>query len=306
MATPGPENSLTKAEKHWRFSHVLLRFCLDTLLLLLVGSFASNWLIRWAPGADMDSRELTPGMSAGTIEALRSERARNLSFTGSSLRYFGDVLRGDFGNSLITGAPVAGLLQERVKPTAFTVAAGACLGLLLGVISAALGTFWFRRGLSVVTSTGFLFLLSIPAGLMVLLAIFGRVPVQVAVGAAVAPRIYFYALRLLSREQASIYVLNATAAGISRLRIALFHVLPVLQPEFAALAGFAVVSGLAATIPAEVLTGQPGLGKLAWDSVQQRDLPVLVAVTMCMVIFARAVTILTAAGRNASGRTTAQ
>src|SRR3954470_19247214 len=109
MATRASENNRSIVEKRSRLSHVLLRFCLDTLLLLLVGSFASNWLIRWAPGADMDSRELTPGMSAGTIEALRSERARNLSFTGSSLRYFSDVLRGDFGNSLITGAPVAGL-----------------------------------------------------------------------------------------------------------------------------------------------------------------------------------------------------
>src|SRR4051812_5510509 len=104
MATPDPENSLTKAEKRSRFSRVLLRFCLDTLLLLLVGSFAANWLIRWAPGADVDIREQTPGMSAATIEALRSERARNLSFTGSSLRYFADVLRGNFGNSMTTGA----------------------------------------------------------------------------------------------------------------------------------------------------------------------------------------------------------
>jgi len=126
----------------------------------------------------------------------------------------------------------------------------------------------------------------------VLAAIFTRLPLELAVGAAVAPRVYFYASRLLARQRNAGYVLQAVATGIGPVRIAALHVLPALRSELSALAGFSIVTALAAAIPAEALSGRPGIGQLAWRSAMERDLPVLVAVTLCLLLASRAVTLL--------------
>ncbi len=276
------------------FLRRLARFLADTAILLVAGSLAAAFLFRLTPGAATDPSDLTPGLSAETVEARQSARQEVLSTTGQSLAYFTGILRGDFGKSSISGTPVSELIVERAPATAFTVAAGAALGLLVGLGVSTLVVL-IRPGYpEIAASAGFLGLLSLPAGLLVLLAIFARLPLELAVGAAVAPRVYFYAGRLLARQRSSGFVLHATASGIGKLRIAAFHVFPALRAELGALAGFAVVTALAATIPAEALSGRPGIGQLAWRSALERDLPVLVTVTLCLILASRAVTLISA------------
>jgi peptide/nickel transport system permease protein len=44
------------------------------------------------------------------------------------------------------------------------------------------------------------------------------------------------------------------------------------------------VTTLSALVPVEVLFNVPGLGQLAWNAALNRDLPVLLAVTLTMAI----------------------
>jgi peptide/nickel transport system permease protein len=138
---------------------------------------------------------------------------------------------------------------------------------------------------------GFSCLLAFPSGLFVLAAIFFRVPVELAIAVAVAPRIYFQASEVLRNRAASDWMLAARARGISRVRLLMRFLVPSAAGEIAALAGLAAVNALAITIPAEVLTGRPGVGQLAWQSATERDLPVVIAVTLVMLLIARAVTL---------------
>jgi ABC-type dipeptide/oligopeptide/nickel transport system permease component len=272
----------------------LARFLADTAILLVAGSLAATLLFRLTPGADSDPSDLAGGLSEHSIEARRAERRKQISSTGQSVQYFVGILRGDFGKSTLSGAPVSGLMLDRAPATLWLVLSGALLGLAAGLLIAGAVILIYPGTLEALSTTGFLGLLSLPAGLLVLLAIFTRLPLELAVGAVVAPRVYFYASRLLAKQRVSGYVLHAIASGVGPLRIAVFHIMPALRSELYALAGFAIVTALAAAIPAEALSGRPGIGQLAWRSAMERDLPVLVAVTLCLILASRAVTLLSA------------
>jgi peptide/nickel transport system permease protein len=45
-----------------------------------------------------------------------------------------------------------------------------------------------------------------------------------------------------------------------------------------------LVTALSALVPVEVLFDVPGLGQLAWNAAMNRDLPVLLAVTLLMAL----------------------
>ena len=62
-----------------------------------------------------------------------------------------------------------------------------------------------------------------------------------------------------------------------------------------------VMTALAALVPVEVLFDQPGLGKLAWQSSMNRDMPVLAAVTL---VFAASVAVAGAMSNQSAGRMT--
>jgi peptide/nickel transport system permease protein len=62
------------------------------------------------------------------------------------------------------------------------------------------------------------------------------------------------------------------------------HMAPALAPQLGALASLSMVSALSALVPVEVLFNVPGLGELAWNAAMNRDLPVLLAVTMIMAV----------------------
>jgi peptide/nickel transport system permease protein len=51
-----------------------------------------------------------------------------------------------------------------------------------------------------------------------------------------------------------------------------------------ALATLSIVTALSALVPVEVIFSVPGLGQLAWSAALNRDLPVLLAITMIMAI----------------------
>jgi peptide/nickel transport system permease protein len=60
------------------------------------------------------------------------------------------------------------------------------------------------------------------------------------------------------------------------------HILPNLTSQLWALATLSIVTALGAFVPIEVIFNVPGVGQLAWSAVMNRDLPVLVAISLLM------------------------
>ncbi len=76
--------------------------------------------------------------------------------------------------------------------------------------------------------------------------------------------------------------LQARAQGIRMWRLLVAHIVPAAAPQLAALASLSIVTALSALVPVEVIFNVPGLGQLAWNAAMNRDLPVLLAITMMM------------------------
>jgi peptide/nickel transport system permease protein len=80
------------------------------------------------------------------------------------------------------------------------------------------------------------------------------------------------------------HVLAAQAKGLSSARVLFAHVVLPAVPQLAALAGISVSLAFGASIPIEVISDTPGVGQLAWRAALNRDLPLLVNITVLVAL----------------------
>ncbi len=76
----------------------------------------------------------------------------------------------------------------------------------------------------------------------------------------------------------------AQAKGLSSWRVLWAHIFTPAAPQLAALAGISVSLAFGASIPIEVICDTPGVGQLAWRAALDRDLPLLVTITVLVAL----------------------
>jgi len=62
------------------------------------------------------------------------------------------------------------------------------------------------------------------------------------------------------------------------------HVVPLIAPALFALLGVSLSMALGAAIPMEALCDSPGVGQLAWQGALNRDLPLVVNLTLLITL----------------------
>ncbi len=263
------------------------QFAIETVIILAAGSFLAAALFRAAPGADIDSREINPLLSEASKQAIRTARASDHKLLGNSVAYYRNLLRGDFGVSEVNGRSVSELLAERVPQTVALVGFGSVASLILALLAAFFANSRTSNSLDRTLAAACSCLLALPAGVVVLLAVVMGMQVEMAAVAIVTPRLYAYCSRMVSQRLLADYVLAAECMGISRFRILFRHVLPAMLPEIGGLLSLSVVTTLGVSVAIEVLGGRPGLGELAWRAALDRDMPVVLAITMAIILVIR-------------------
>ena len=108
--------------------------------------------------------------------------------------------------------------------------------------------------------------------------------VRWAIALAVFPHVYRYAKNQLVATAQSPHVLAAEAKGLSGWRVLWAHIFTPTAPHLAALAGISVSLAFGASIPIEVISDSPGVGQLAWRAALDRDLPLLVTITVLVAV----------------------
>jgi peptide/nickel transport system permease protein len=78
------------------------------------------------------------------------------------------------------------------------------------------------------------------------------------------------------------YVRVARAKGLSQRRVIFRHVLPNAGIPILTIAGIQVAALLGGTVIIEQIYGLPGVGKYIYDSISNRDYPVVQSVTLVM------------------------
>jgi len=252
-----------------------------TLLLLLCTALGTILLVRFAPGYFSDAREMDVKYAGLARTEMQAEGDRSRWVNRILLDEAKSWLRGDFGESRQYRVPVAELMEARVRVSAMLLAKSILLGWLLA-LSAALPIASLRRG-GLLCSLPFTILLAIPTAAMATACILSETGGPVLVlSLLVGARDFEFLRSLLQDAWRSPHLLQARAQGLPTRALVLSHILPNAAPQLYALATLSIVTALGALVPVEVIFTVPGIGQLGWSAVMNRDLPVLVAVSILM------------------------
>ena len=195
------------------------------------------------------------------------------------------ALHGDFGISRQYGTPAWPLVKSRLWMTTRILLPAVGLGSLFALGLALAGA--FVRGQQAyrgVAGTAAL-ACAVPVSVLALFCLLAGMGGPAAVlFVLIAARDLRFFSRLLRQRATAPHLVFARAAGVRGCRMALRHLLWPAKREVAALLLTSLLVGLNACLPVEVVFGVPGVGQLAWSAAMNRDLPVLLTVSLLLAV----------------------
>ncbi len=270
-------------------------------------TFLAFAVVRAAPG-DPFAAQGAMGLRPGGGSAAQMREYRRLMGLDEPLlsgygRWLSHLVRGNLGNSLRDGRPVRAMLSEALPVTLLLSLPSLLLGYLLaipiGIVSAARPGGLLDRSFS---SLVFL-LYSLPLQWIALLLIVGAggigLPIQgLHADGGHSPAdllahlilpiacLTYGSLAVVSRhlrssmleEMGQDYVRTARAKGLSEAAVVLRHALPNSLLSLIALVGLTFPALVSGAVIVERMFGLPGMGRLTFEAVLGRDLPVLMGV----------------------------
>lgn len=287
----------------------ILRRVLGFAATLLIAAAVIFVLLDLLPG---DPARFILGINASeaSVAALRAQMGLDAPAHERFLRWIGDMLRGDFGLSHTQRLPVAALIAERLAVTLpltlIAMALSVAVGLPIGILAArrrgkatdtalmvlaqtgiAIPNFWFGMLLTLVFAVGLRWL---PTGGFTpwhedgWAALRGLVLPGVALAlpqASILARVMRTALVDVTGQD---FIRTARAKGMTMdealwrhgVRNALLPVLTILGLQFAFL--------VAGTIIVENVFYLPGLGRLIFTAISERDLVLVRSATVVLVL----------------------
>ena len=254
---------------------------LRAVSLVVLAGLGTILLMRAAPGYFTDERELEAQYAAIGRQALTSQQQQEGSVLHLMAQQASAALHGDLGTSRQYNVPVRDLLRARALTTARLLAGGVASGWLLSFSMAVALSGRRRRGGEALIAAPSTLLLAVPVGALATLCLLTNVGGPLPVLATLlAARDFKLLYRLLRRKAHAPELLYARALGLPAWRIVATHLLPSLTRELLALMVTSVIVAIGLAVPIEVIFDTPGLGQLAWAAALNRDLPVLLAITL--------------------------
>jgi peptide/nickel transport system permease protein len=287
---------------------------LPTLLLILIGMFL---LLQLAPGDTVDAlMAQMGGGDAKLAEDLRKFYGLDVSVAAQLGDYLWRLVRFDLGFSAIYGKPVVTVIVERLPATlllmasslSFAFAAGMALGVIaarrvnqwpdtlistLGLIFYATPSFWFGL-MSIVLFA--VYLQWLPAGGLedITLGLTGINRFWDILQHLILPTltlgliflaIYLRIMRASMLEVQTLdFVRTARAKGLDETRVTIRHVLRNALLPMITLIGLQAGTMLGGSVVVESVFSLPGLGRLAYEAVVQRDLNTLLGIVFMSAI----------------------
>ncbi|MED4016879.1 ABC transporter permease [Sutcliffiella cohnii] len=290
----------------------IIRRCLMAIPLLFGITILSFAIIKMAPGGP-SSLMLDPNISKGDLAAFEEKYGLNDPVHVQYLKWVGNMVQGDFGNSLIRrGVPVSEMIMNRLPNTLLLMVVSTVLALIIsipfGIISA-------RKQYTLtdytVTVTSFLGLATpnFWIGLMMIMLFSVQLGWMPTGGVATlnAPfsiwdRIHHLimpALVLATADMASLtrytrssmlevlrqdYMRTARAKGLKENKVVYKHGLRNGLIPIITIFGLMLPSFIGGSVVVERIFAWPGIGMLFIDSAFQRDYPVIMGLTVISAV----------------------
>lgn len=262
----------------------------------LLGGLLSASLVRFSPGYGVDERELDPRLSQASVEAIRNSHRFNAALFSYYGHYLAGAFHGEFGSSEWLQRPISSLIKERFPVTAKSVLLGVSLAWLVALTISLAGLFFRRFYFDISTTLVSGVLIALPTAVVAIFSVYLRAPVFVAIAVVTFPKLLGYLRNLLIHAYSQPYILAARARGIGQAKILFHHVLPLTSRALLALLGVSVAVAFGAAIPIEALCDSPGVGQLAWQAALNRDLPLIMNLTLLVTLITVAANMLASLG----------
>ena len=267
-----------------KFGRLILTVLLISTIVFVV--------IRVIPG---DPALVIAGIdsSQSDIDAIRTKLGTDKPIITQYAQWVWDVLRFDFGNSMISGQPVTRLILERFPLTLSLALLGIVISIFiaipLGVISAVKRwSFWDYTGMGfsqigmAVPSfwLGILLLLLFSVKIK-LFPLFGSgsfkhlVLPAVSLGIARAAVLLRLTRASMAEELSKEYVVTARSKGLTERMVNYKHALKNALLPVITIAGIQLGYMLGGAIIIEQVFSLPGLGRLFLFAIYQRDFPLI-------------------------------
>ncbi len=238
---------------------------------------------------------LSENATPDQVEALRERLGLDAPIIVQYARFWANLVRGDFGDSLRQRQPALGLVFERMPATLQLAAAAfglaAIVGLALGTFAALLrGSIWDRLAMSLISV-----LQSGPAffvGIVLILFFSVRLGWLPSSGRGDAKSLILPAVTLSGFTMASLarlarsalldvlrldYIRTARAKGLGERAILLRHALRNAALPLITVMGLELGGLVTGAVITETVFAWPGVGRLAVGAVSTRDYPVVQA-----------------------------
>lgn len=294
-----------------------LRLAGELLVVAILASIVTFVAVRVLPG---DPARAILGRSAteGAVDAERRALGLDRPLIAQYFDWLGQAFRGDFGRSLASRQPVAGILADTLPITLVLVCSAVIVATTLGVglatlavrrpgaivdraittyavLTSALPSFaWglalvivFALTLRLLPSSGYVNPFVDPIGgvrYLVLPVLALSVPAT-----GVLARISRAALL---ESLASPSIEFARAKGLPRRRVLYVHALKLSAVPILTVVGSEFAYTLGDTVAVEVIFGIPGAGKLLVNSFSARDYPVIQGTVLMLTVFIVCLTFL--------------
>lgn len=301
-------------------THILtlaLRRLITTIPALVIILITLFLLLQLAPGDTVDALlAQIGGAESSVIDEMRHYYELDQSTSSRLLNYLWRLVHLDLGQSAIYNKPVSHMILERLSATlllmisamslAFTC--GTILGILsaqkvnrwpdtlisiLGLIFYSTPSFWlalmgivfFSIYLNWLPPSGFGSIEQSLTGFSAILDIAWYLILPTITLALVYLAIYLRIMRASLLEVSTLdFVKTAKAKGLSSRKILVNHVLRNAMLPMITLIGLQAGTMLGGSVVIETIFAIPGLGRLAYDSVVQRDLNTLLGVVFISAI----------------------
>ena len=293
-----------------------------TVLGIIVLDFL---LLQLMPGDAADVIASESGVAtAETMAALRERFGLDQPVVSQLLNFLGHLAHFDLGFSPRYNMPVLDMIMTRLPNTLLLMVTALSFALVLGILLGSVMAAWAGRWPDRVLSVVVLLFYSMPGFWVGLMAVvlfsvkLGWLPTggMMTIGAGLsgvgrvldvahhlilpaASLSLFYAAiytRLMRASMLEVagqdYVRTARAKGISERRVMYGHTLRNALLPLVTVVGVQVGSLLGGSVLVESVFGWPGLGRLAFEAVQQRDYNLLLGILLLSSLLVIAVNLV--------------
>ncbi len=299
---------------------VVLARVLAAVPLVVGVTFFSFLILQLAPGTFIDGLLVSPDIPASTIAKLEEQFGLNRPWYQQYSSWLAMAVTGDLGISMKFRQPVTRLLDDSMVYTASLAMVSWLMALTGGLAFALLGALRPGGGVDRFLSSSALVLASVPTLVLAvvslgLAAATGLVPVgggsvsfmndasligrlsdfvhhlllpSVVLGVSLGPLFYLQSRGALLESLTAGFAQAARSRGLNRRQVLFVHCLKSSLVPILTFAGSSVGRVLNGAFLVEVVTGWPGMGRLAWSGLLARDyflvLGILTFVTILMLL----------------------